>query len=191
MAAGGGLVIAATDDLRVHAWSVDAADATPHGDGVVVPARVRALAVAADGRAVALAGESFVHVYAIVDGRIAAAVSPLVLDGPTGVVDGVVFSRDGALIITASSDGLARVWDAANGKQLGARVVHGAATALALAADDATLWIASDDGDVTAFDVHVATGPVDAFAAAHAPWRLGDDDVVVRRFGDAQPVEAR
>ena len=73
------------------------------------------------------------------------------------------------------------MWDVAKGKLLATRDPHGGPIdAIALSADDGTLWTGSAEGTARAWDVH-AVATVDglpAFIELHVPWRLGDDDVV-------------
>ena len=141
---------------------------------------VMAVAFAPDGTWLVAAGDGFANIYDVTGGQLAAHPSRA-LEGPLGTVVATTVSHDGALVFTASTDGGARAWDAAKGKLLGTRTVHGAARALALAPDD-TLWLASEDGSVTGWDVHEATTSARELARfasdKHVPWRLGDDDVV-------------
>ena len=106
----------------------------------------------------------------------------LVLEGPTGDVAAIAFSRDGNLVFTGGTDGVARVWDAAKGKLLATRDTGGEAIeALALSADE-LLWTGNSDGIARALDVRVLGDPasVPDFIVRRVPWRLGDDDVVRR-----------
>ncbi len=148
---------------------------------------VMAVAFAPDGTWLVAAGDGFATLYDVTGGQLAPHPTRT-LEGPLGTVVAATVSHDGALVFTASTDGVARAWDAAKGKLLGTRTVHGAASALALAPDD-TLWLASEDGSVTGWDVHEATIAArelaQFFRDKHVPWRLGDDDVVrpLQRYG--------
>jgi WD40 repeat protein len=105
----------------------------------------------------------------------------LSLEGPTGNVFAV--AADSSRVITAGSDGHARIWDAAKGKLLGTRDYHElAVTAIALDGD--TLWTASEDGTLGGWDVHVDTHSATELAAfmraKHVVEHLDPDNVVRR-----------
>jgi len=105
----------------------------------------------------------------------------LAIEGPTGDVQSIAVSRDGSRVVTAGTNGVAQVWDAAKGKLLSTRDPHGGPIdAIALSADDATLWTASEDGSARAWDVHAVSSieGLTTFIEGHVPWRLDDNDVV-------------
>ena len=98
------------------------------------------------------------------------------LDAPGDSRAGI-FSRDGALAITAGDEGVVTVWDAATGKRLATRDARERAEALALAGD--TLWLAGEDGTIDALDVSEYTGSsveLERFVEDRDPWDLGADD---------------
>ncbi len=146
----------------------------------------RALAFDATGTRLVVGARGAVSVWRFGPGPLPAHV--LSLDGPVGDVHAVALGDDGARIVTAGSDGTAKVWDGAKGKLLATRDPHGGSIdAIALSADDATLWTGSVDGTARAWDVHAIrdTSMLADFIARHVPWRLGEDDVV-RRASDQQ-----
>jgi WD40 repeat protein len=144
---------------------------------------VTALAFSANGDALVVAGQGEARIYRIANRRLDAAGSSI--PGPTGNVRGVVCSPDGSLVITASDEGSAKIWDAKSGKLLGIRDPQGKPlTALALARDGNTLWLASEDGTIGAWDVHAekrTLAELRAIAEHKDPWDLGPDDVIRRR----------
>lgn len=76
--------------------------------------------------------------------------------GHTGAVRGVAYTPDGGAV-TAAADCTARLWDA-TGKEVRKFEGHkGALTALVLSADAKTLFTASSDGTVRAWDVAKGT----------------------------------
>jgi WD40 repeat protein len=100
------------------------------------------------------------------------------LDNP-GEVRAVVLTADGTRMITAGSGG-SKIWDAANGKLLATRAAN-AGGIEAIALDGDTLWTASSDGSIAAWDVQSDTrSPEDlaSFVRLHDPWRLDDNDVI-------------
>jgi eukaryotic-like serine/threonine-protein kinase len=107
--------------------------------------------------------------------------SLVTLDNP-GEVHAVQLTADGKRVITAGSDG-SKIWDAANGKLLATRAANaGGIEAIALDGDD-TLWTASSDGSITAWDIQSDTrSPEDLarFVRTRDPWRLDDNDVIRR-----------
>ena len=131
-------------------------------------------------------------------GRGAVATTPAVaLDGPLQDVRAVVFTSDDSRVITGGGDGLAKVWDAANGKLIGTRNAHRTAiNSLAISADGDTLWAGSESGEqgiVRAWDIRVETRSAAALAALlhqRVPWRL-DDNVVVRRTSEPRELDGQ
>lgn len=71
------------------------------------------------------------------------------LRGHTREVDSAVYSPDGRWIVTASGDGTARVWDAANGQQKMALWGHMSSVSSAAYSPDGR-WIVTASGDGTA-----------------------------------------
>jgi WD40 repeat protein len=175
----GGYVTAGTDDGALVAWYI--AD----GQSVVwkrMPTAITSIALSPRDGAMAVAAATNVVIYPrVVIDHMRQYGSPFPLDSP-GEVRSAVFSADGSFVITAGSDG-AKLWDAATGKLAATRDAHGRVLeALALHGD--TLWLASSDGTIGAWDVHVEKRAADelaSFVRDHDPWTLGDDDVIQRK----------
>jgi WD40 repeat protein len=142
------------------------------------PADVRALAFDRGGEILAIAG-AYDTVIVRFDGRTLAPV--LTLDGPTGEVAAVALAPDASIVFTGGVDGIVRVWDATKGKLLATRDTGEAIKALALSGTE-LLWTGNADGIARALDMTVLrdTSGLAAFIKRRVPWRLGDDDVVVR-----------
>jgi WD40 repeat protein len=75
------------------------------------------------------------------------------LEGPVVEANHAAFSKDGTRIVTASVDGIARLWDA-DGRMLAAFGGHGGSVAAAaLSADGLSLVTAGDDGTARIYPV--------------------------------------
>ena len=161
----------------------------------VLPGPVTALAFSPDGKRLLVAGDGaavILETDRLADAIAAArrrgpppeiqALEASTLDGPFGKVTAVAWlDADGARVVTANREGVARLWDARKGKLLAERGVHGTA-ANALAVSGRTLWLGGDDGFVRAWDVepsHASPAEREALAA-RTGWKLRDDDVAVR-----------
>ncbi|MCX5743341.1 MAG: sigma 54-interacting transcriptional regulator, partial [Proteobacteria bacterium] len=113
----GAFVLGGADDGALVVWDLEGGVHDRRG-GMV--GAVTALAFSPVDHALVVAGRKHVRIYPYAAGRMGARPT-VTLEGPTGEVRAVVVSRDGALVITGSDDGIARVWDAAKGKLLGTR----------------------------------------------------------------------
>jgi WD40 repeat protein len=124
------------------------------------------------------AGEGIAHVWRM-DGH--DVVRELSLEGPTGNV--LAVAGDASRVITAGSDGRARIWSAAKGKLLGTRDYH-ERPVTGIALDGDTLWTASEDGTLGAWDVHIdihhAAELATFMRAKHVVEHLDPDNVVRR-----------
>jgi hypothetical protein len=70
-----------------------------------------------------------------------------------GAVLAAAFSPDGKLVLTGSSDGVARLWDVASGKAVGQPMAHrGPVTAVAFGGDGRTALTGSRDGTARLWD---------------------------------------
>ena len=70
-----------------------------------------------------------------------------------GPVNSVVFSTDGRRVVTASTDGTARVWDAETGQPFGSPLKHnGTVNSAAFSADGRLVITASDDNTARVWD---------------------------------------
>ena len=105
----------------------------------------------------------------------------LIVDGPTGEVRAVAFTRDATCVVTAGVDGLVQLWDADKGKLLGTRGTR-SGSINALATDGATLWVGGADERVRTWDIHTETRDVSALGAImeKVPWEIDGIDVVRR-----------
>ncbi len=105
---------------------------------------------------------------------------PLALAGGMGVVHAALLTADFA--VTAGDNGRALIWDRKTGKQIGMRDRHASSiSGLALRGD--TLWIASEDQTLNAWDIKIDTSSVaqlrQFMTDKHVPVELHDD--VVRK----------
>jgi WD40 repeat protein len=79
----------------------------------------------------------------------------------------VAFSRDGKIVVTGSKDGTARLWDTANGQQVGSSLLGGtdAVSSVAFSPDGKTLATGDADGTARLWklstEVPVYAGPAD------------------------------
>ncbi len=159
-----------TEDGAVVVWDLSTEQPTLKHR---LPTAITALAHSRDG-ALVVASTSHVEIFG-------EGFAPIALDNP-GDVHAAAFTGDGTLVITAGEDG-AKIWDAATGKLLGTRDAHGR-TLEALAVHDDSLWLASSEGTLGAWDIRIDTDTpdqLDRFVAEFDPWFLNKDDVVQQR----------
>jgi WD40 repeat protein len=77
-----------------------------------------------------------------------------VLRSGTQPLTAATFSRDGKLVVTASRDGTAQVWETATGNRVGGAIAHEAAVqAVALSPDGGLVATGSQDGTARVWDV--------------------------------------
>ena len=172
-----GIVAAVDDQGRVAIWG---AGELPQLHASLTNGNTRAIAFSDDGSRLVASGTD-TKVFRIQHGVLADR--PTLVDGPTGEVRAVTFTRDAACVITAGVDGLVQLWDADKGKLLGTRGTRGATVnALATSADGATLWVGGADQLVRAWDIHAEARDVAALGEVmeRVPWRIDDIDVVRR-----------
>jgi eukaryotic-like serine/threonine-protein kinase len=174
--AGNALLGGIDEDGRVVLWRLHGAVAPSMRPQMSGPAQ--AIAFDRDGKRLVVSTSSDTRVFLLADDE---PIEHIRLDGPFGDVSGVVFSHDGERVVTASRDGVVRIWDAENGKLLATRDAHGAAiNALAISGDD-LVWTGDEGGTVRAWDVHAEAGDMDRldrFVKCHVPWNV-DGYVVV------------
>ncbi|HUJ57895.1 MAG TPA: protein kinase [Kofleriaceae bacterium] len=174
----GALIVAGEDDGTLTTWygMVEATYQPRCG-------AISAVAFSPDGGRLIVAGMTDAKIYRA--GVRVYLAEPIALDG-AGEVRAAQFTADGTRVITAGGDGIARIWDAATGKELGRRGAHGKALEALAIHDDDTLWLASSDGTISAFDIHADTrsaAELDRFVRERGPWRLDRDDRLVRNQG--------
>jgi WD40 repeat protein len=177
-----GMLIAAVDDQGdVVIWTGDTRTLhTALSNGTT-----RAIAFSDDGERFIASGTD-TKLYAAI--RIGNGLDVSTVDGPTGEVSAVAFTRDRSCVITAGTDGLVQLWDADKGKLIGTRGSRSAAIH-ALATDGNTLWVGGADQLVRAWDIHTETRVVESLGAVmeRVPWRLDESDVVRRQeTGDSR-----
>ena len=88
--------------------------------------------------------------------------------GHTGPVSAVAVTGDGKWVVTGSSDGTAKIWDATHGSQLQTLDHHGGISAVAVTGD--RKWVVTGSGDGTAKIWDTANGT----AVRTIPWGHGD-----------------
>jgi WD40 repeat protein len=146
----------------------------------------RTIAFSRDGKRFVVGGKADARIFEVEATRLGEELQRL--EPPTGDVRAVAFTTDGSRVITAGVDGIAKVWDAAKGKLVGIRDAHGGAIySIAQSSDGNTLWTASHDRGIRAWNIRVESSPaieLDAFLNKHVPWCLGDDAVVRPRIGE-------
>ena len=117
----------------------------------------------------------------------------LTLRGHTGRIYGVAWSPDGKTLATASTDGTAKLWDAATGRELATLKGHarGDVNVVAFSPDGQTLATGGDDHTVRIWDAHThalratcAGNTGDVLAIAFAP-----DGKTLASGGVNQPVK--
>ncbi|KAF6759191.1 WD40-repeat-containing domain protein [Ephemerocybe angulata] len=82
----------------------------------------------------------------------------LTLQGHTGGVTSVVFSRDGTKVVSGSTDNTIRVWDASTGHVQLVLVGHiGSCTSVAISGDGSQVVSGSDDKTVRTWDARTGT----------------------------------
>jgi WD40 repeat protein len=163
-------VFAGTGDGRLVAW--DCATGLVRS-WPLVRGEVTALAFSRLGLVIATGNE-----VALFGGGNTGWTPQVTLDNP-GEVRAVVLTADGTRMITAGSGG-SKIWDTANGKLLSTRAAN-AGGIEAIALDGDTLWTASSDGAIAAWDVQSdtrSTEELTSFVRTHDPWRLDDNDVI-------------
>ena len=144
------VVVTGCEDGAVKAWHTKTGepflDLPRHAGGVVAVAfspvdNQRLLTVSDDGTAFVL--------------RLAEEVEPKQLVGHTGGLTNATFSHDGSMVVTASRDCTARVWETETGKQIGQPLKHGDTVSVSNAAFslDSTLVVtASGDGSARVWE---------------------------------------
>src|SRR5262249_62302204 len=116
---------------------------------------------------------------------------------PSGRIGAMAFSRDGTLLASAADDFMARVWDAATGKQTAELKGHTSrALGLAFRPDGARVATASSDGTVRQWDPRTGQEvappyerhPGEVLAAAYSPDRRWIASAGPGRHGRAGPA---
>src|SRR5262249_41215117 len=104
---------------------------------------VRAVAVAPDGRWLAVGDDRTVRIWDVATGRQRGQ-----LTGHAGCVNGVAVAPDGSWLVTVSDDRTVRIWDAATGRQRRELTGHtGCVNAVAVAPNGR--WLATVSSDRT------------------------------------------
>ncbi|WP_165230149.1 caspase family protein [Aquisphaera insulae] len=120
----------------------DTTNGRPLGQPIQGPSRVVLMRISPDDRSVALATDLGVYLIDVETGRL---VCPF-LQHPKPVL-ALTFSPDGRMILTGSQDGLARLWNTANGRTIGEPLRHDdSVLAVAFSSDGRSFATASADG---------------------------------------------
>ena len=128
-------------------WRSKTCHATLKARGIV-----RALAVAPDGKRVAIGGVTTIDVLGIAGHGVAGA--PVHFRGHTKCIECVEFSPDGARLASVSLDGTLRVWDATTGECIRTFVLNlGGLHWVSFAPDGLTLAFSSLNGDIGLLDL--------------------------------------
>jgi WD40 repeat protein len=142
----GGVLAVSDGHETVRLW--DARTGRRIGGAIVSHRVVTGLAVSADGKTLAVATDG-VQLWATATGQR--------IGSPVPASAAAVALGPGGLLATVGTDGTARIWNVATGRQAGAfPVAGGTSGALAFSAGGRTLATADRDGDVRLWDV--ATG---------------------------------
>ncbi|MGE5192388.1 MAG: WD40 repeat domain-containing protein, partial [Deltaproteobacteria bacterium] len=119
-----------------------------------------ALAFSLTDATVAAADRDVVRLWSVRDEK------PIDWQGHGGPVRAVAWSRDGALLASAGSDGTVRLWNPGQRRELALCRGHaGAVNAVALPPDGRTVVSGGDDGAIVVFDIE--SGEVRTRLAAH------------------------
>jgi WD40 repeat protein len=103
-------------------------------------------------------------------------------------VQGAAFSPDGTLVVTASSDKTARVWDAATGKLLTNLLEHQDRVVGAAFSPDGTLVVtASSDKTARVWDVRLDEGMIEQWSAIAARGPFVLSGIVLMRRVPSRP----
>ena len=133
-------LVTCSEERNLRIWDV----ATGESRTVANPEPFGPIAMAPDGRTVALAGSSGVHLWSIGDDPPVYRALPRQSD----YVINVGFSPDGAHVATVNAGGAVRVWDLASSKARPLLGHQGRGTNLAYARGGALLATSGDDGTV-------------------------------------------
>jgi len=160
----GSRLVSGSDDGRVRIWDLASStfiDAACHTEPVVAahfaPAGMNRIVTASTD-----------HTACVIDA--ANGTVKTLLRGHTDALTAAVWSADGAWVITASTDGTARVWAAEHGKLVLVPLRHAPGTAIraiALSRDGQRVITAGDDGIARIWELPPVT-PAEAEAAAAA-----------------------
>jgi eukaryotic-like serine/threonine-protein kinase len=169
-----GAIVGVGRDGTLVEWNAQGEQLTARHES---SAQFYAVAFSPSGDTLVTAGPGGASVWGV-DGDVLGTVEAK-LAGGTDVVRSVLVTDD--RVITGGDNGRASIWDYKKEKLIGMRDRHSKAiSALALHGD--TLWIASEDQTLNAWDVRIEKGPVDVLRQfmkdKHVPVELKNDDVV-------------
>jgi WD40 repeat protein/energy-coupling factor transporter ATP-binding protein EcfA2 len=152
-------IVAATSDRAVRFWGRRSGQATTRW----LPEPAETVAFSPDGSHAVSTGGTSAHVWDVERAK------PVALEGHGDFVNQAAFGPDGTTVVTASTDGIARVWDTGTARSLRELRGHSDAVTSALFTRDGRRVVtAADDGTARVWDTDLGTT-----LRGHSRWVVG------------------